>query len=367
VLVDLARRRVLDLLPDRDAATLAAWLRAHPGVEIISRDRGGAYAEGAASGAPDAIQVADRFHLLRNLTDAVRAALERHRHAVHAAVPPLERPAPAPSKRGGPVSRAVPQPRATERAAAATRERRLARYEQVLALHRQGLSHLAIERRTGVSRHTIIRWLAAGHFPERRARAARPTQLTPHAAYLRERWEAGCHNATCLWRELRDHRGFRGGASAVRDWVTAHLRGGERRGAPDATRPRTAHPSPRRAAWLWCTAAEALSAPERAYVDAVCAACPALAQVRRLASGFRAMLATRDVNALAPWLAAAERSELRALAAGLRRDRDAVLAAVCFRWSNGQVEGQVNRLKLVKRSMYGRASFPLLRRRVLAA
>ncbi|HEY0777740.1 MAG TPA: transposase [Gemmatirosa sp.] len=134
-----------------------------------------------------------------------------------------------------------------------------------------------------------------------------------------------------------------------------------------ATLPRTAHPSPRRAAWLWCKAAEALTAPERAYVDAECAAAPALADVRRLAAGFRAMLTARDVNALAPWLADAERSELRPLATSLRRDRDAVLAAVCFRWSNGQVEGQVNRLKLVKRSMYGRASLPLLRRRVLAA
>jgi transposase len=246
------------------------------------------------------------------------------------------------------------------------RERRLARYEQVVALYAAGLSKLAVSRRTGVSRHTIIRWLAAGHFPERRERAPRPTTLTPHADYLQERWAAGSHNAARLWRELREQRGFRGGLSAVRDWITTRLRGGAPR-APDASLPRTAHPSPRRAAWLFTKARDALTEPERVYVDAMCAACPALATVRTLAADFRLMLAGKDANALAPWLAAAEQSELRQLAVGLRRDRDAVLAAVCFRWSNGQVEGQVNRLKLIKRTMYGRASYPLLRRRVLAA
>jgi transposase len=152
----------------------------------------------------------------------------------------------------------------------------------------------------------------------------------------------------------------------VRDWIARHVRGHAPR-PPDAALPRAAHPSPRRAAWLLTKATETLTDPERAYVEAVCTACPALATVRRLTADFQRMIATKDVNALGPWLAAAEQSELHTLAVGLRRDYDAVLAAVCFRWSNGQVEGQVNRLKLIKRTMYGRASYPLLRRRVLAA
>jgi transposase len=113
----------------------------------------------------------------------------------------------------------VRTPCAPERARARNRERHVARYEQVVALHAAGLSKLAISRRTGVSRHTIIRWLAVGHFPERRDRAARPTTLTPHIDFLRARWMAGCHNATRLSRELREQRGFQGGRSAVRDWV----------------------------------------------------------------------------------------------------------------------------------------------------
>jgi transposase len=233
-------------------------------------------------------------------------------------------------------------------------------------LHARGLSKLAISRHTGVSRATIMRWLAAGHFPERQPRAPRPTAITPHTDFLERRWTDGCRNATRLWRELRETRGFHGGLSAVRDWVYEHLRGRAPR-VPDAALPRTAHPSPRRAAWLLSTAPEALTAPERAYVGAVCAACPALATVCALAAEFRRMLTAHDATGLSPWLTAAEQSDLRPLAVGLRRDRDAVLGAILFPWSNGQVEGQVNRLKLVKRSMYGRAGFTLLRRRVLAA
>ena len=247
-----------------------------------------------------------------------------------------------------------------------TRERRLATYEQVTALHARGLSTVAIGRQTGVSRATIIRWLRAEGFPERRPATPRRTSLDAQAAYLRQRWSDGCHNATRLWRELRAQHGFRGGVSTVRDWISAHVRGGEPR-VPDAAAPRTAHPSRRRTAWLLTKAVDTLTDDERAYADAVCVACPAPATVRTLAAEFRRLLLTKDVNALNPGLAAAEQSELRSLATGLRRDHDAVLAAICFRWSNGQVDGQVNRLKLIRRTMFGRASYPLLRRRVLAA
>jgi transposase len=366
ILVDLERHRVLDLLADREPDTLVAWLQAHPGIEIVSRDRASAYAEAATRGAPDAIQVADRFHLLHNLTDAVQHALERHQRAVRTALALPEPTARTPAKRGGAVGQPASRPLRPARLKAATRERRLAKYEQVTALHACGLCVVAINRQTGVSRATITRWLRAERFPERRPATQRSTTLDAHAAYLRQRWAEGCHNATRLWRELRAQHGFHGGVSTVRDWIAQHVRG-RARGVPDAAPPRMAHPSPRRAAWLLTKAADALTDEERAYTDAVCTACPALATVRALAADFRRMLTTKDVNALHPWLAAAERSDLRSLAVGLRRDHDAVLAAICFRWSNGQVEGQVNRLKLIKRTMYGRASYSLLRRRILAA
>ena len=129
-------------------------------------------------------------------------------------------------------------------------------------------------------------------------------------------------------------------------------------------------PSPRQAAWLLRRADDAaapLSAADQAYVTRLCEQCPALDAARRLAGEFAAMCRARDPNALGPWLEAAGRTELASFVTGIERDRDAVLAALCFRWSTGQVEGHVQRLKVMKRSMYGRAKFDLLRKRVLHA
>jgi len=368
ILVDLEQHRVIDLLPDREPDTLAAWLWAHPGVECISRDRAGGYADAARRGAPDAIQIADRFHLLRNLTDAAQHALDRHHATVRAIGLDAQQPTPALLKRGGPVSRRgtttpADPPRADQQKLA-RRARRQSRYDEMIALRTGGASVAAIHRAVGLSRKTITRWLSAGAFPERQPAVRRQTSLTPHAAYLTERWHAGCHNVTELWRELRDGRGFHGGLTTVAEWARGHLRGTTAREDSSVL---TARPSSRRAAWLLTAPSEQLKAPEVRYVEALCAASPALASVHTLAMAFRRMLKEHDPNALTPWLDAAEGSELRSVAAGLRRDKDAVLAAILFRWSNGQVEGQVNRLKLIKRTMYGRASFALLRRRVLAA
>ena len=372
ILVDLERRRVIDLLPDREPDTLVAWLEVHAGVEFISRDRAGGYADAARRGAPGAIQIADRFHLLRNLTDAAQHAFERHHAAVRAIGLDAQKPTPVLLKRGGPVSRrgtttpAAPPndlPLAEQRKLA-RRARRQSRYDEMISLRTAGASVAAIHRALGLSRKTIMRWTGAGAFPERQPAVRRETSLTPHAEYLVERWSGGCHNVTELWRELRDGRGFHGGLTTVLAWARVHLRG---KTAQEKSSSVTVRPPSRRAAWLLTAPSEQLKAPELRYVEAICAASPALSTVHALAMEFRRMLKEHDPNALTLWLDAAERSELRSLAAGLRRDKDAVLAAILFRWSQGQVEGQVNRLKLIKRTMYGRASFPLLRRRVLAA
>jgi transposase len=371
ILVDLDQHAVIDLLPDRESETLRAWLVAHPGIEFISRDRAGAYAEACARGAPDAIQIADRFHLLRNLTATMQHVVERHRAEIHGIGLAGEAPPPRPIERG-PVGRRADALRRDVERRHARRAARLARYHEVCALHAGEVSVSEIHRRTSLSRATVMRWLAAGHFPERQVPGRRATSLSAHAAFLRTRWAAGCHNATALWRELHDQRGFGGGLSTVRDWVRSHHRHAPVRTSDTDdgsihTTPTPLRLSARRAAWLLTAPPGRLNDAERTYAAAVCRAAPAIATAHELTLDFRTMLETHDPNALAPWLTKAESSELRSLATGLRRDFDAVLAAVLFPWSNGQVEGQVNRLKLVKRTMYGRASFALLRRRVLAA
>ena len=384
ILVDLERRRVIDLLPDREAATFATWLGAHPGVEIVCRDRGQSYAEGGRAGAPNAIHVADRFHLLHNLVDALEQACGRHHRALHIAArgdsPPTTEPAghsSAPRRRrysGLPRNRAGPT--AAQRRSAARRARRLARYEQVVALRAAGESKLAIARLTGLDRRTVDTWLAAGSFPERAPAPAGPTSVDPFAEYLAARIATGEANAAQLTRELVA-RGYGGSYQAVRRAVTrVRVRqAASHSGAVDGAAASEAAvtidpPSPRQAAWLLRRADDApasLTAAEHAYVTRLCEQCPALGTARMLAAQFAAMCRTRDANALTPWLASARGTELQAFVTGIERDCDAVLAALCFRWSTSQVEGQVQRLKVMKRSMYGRAKFDLLRKRVLHA
>ncbi|MCU0625547.1 MAG: ISL3 family transposase [Gemmatimonadaceae bacterium] len=387
VLVDLERRRVIDLLPDREAATFAAWLRDHPGVEIISRDRGGAYADGARQGAPDAVQVADRFHLVHNLVDAYERACTRHHAALRAAA---EAVGPPPSTRaevrergrtrrysGLPNNR--PGPTGPERLSAERRDRRLALYEQVAALHRAGVPKTRIARQTGLSRRTVITWLSAGQFPERAVRTRRaPTLMDAYADALAAYYDGGGDNAAELARVLTA-QGYRGTSATVRRALAA-LRAARPRATPMpegtseaestaalTTRAAAPVPSPRQVAWLLRKDDAQLTDEQRAYRAALETACPALAAARALGDWFVRMLHARDPNDLGPWLSAAEGTELARFAVGIRRDRDAVLAALCFPWSNGQVEGQVHRIKLIKRTMFGRASFPLLRRRVLHA
>jgi transposase len=386
ILVDLERRCPVDLLPDRSAAGLTTWLREHPGIDVISRDRAGAYADGARQGAPDAVQVADRFHLLANAGEllervlgcrrtALRLAAAAVDHAVREQDPP-EAEAKAPATLAAAPGRVRAQEQQDER-----RAHRLARYDAVVALHQQGHSHSAISRQTGLGRRTVRRYLRAGAFPERAVPPARSTILAPYEPYLRVRWTEGCHNARELWQEIRS-RGFPGQPAIVRRYIARWrpLPGrpgpsvrktvaGDTQPTPPARQP-TPVPSPRQARWILLRASETLTPEELAYRTALLAADPAIREAQQFAADFGTMVRTRNRAALAGWLERAEASsqpEIRSFAAGLRRDQPAVEAALSSACSNGQTEGQVNRLKTLKRQMYGRANLDLLRKRFLYA
>jgi transposase len=380
ILVDQERRAAIDLLPDRTAETLATWLGEHPGVEIICRDRAGAYADAARQGAPDAVQVADRWHVLANVGEMVERVLGSHRTALQQAAAAVDRRLveTTPPDARAPAATPSGPPRLThaQQAQRARRAPRLARYEAVMALHQQGLSQCAIADQVGLGRKTVRRYLRADAFPERARPAARATILAPYDRYLRTRWAEGCHNAHQLWLEIQ-RQGFLGGAVTVRRyvarWRTHPARRGRSAQRPTAlggspSRPPTRVLSPRQARWLLLRAWDTLTLEEQTYRTHLLEACAVAREAQQLAEAFGQVMRTQDRPGLSAWLMRAEVSsvpEIRSFAIGLRRDEAAVTAAVTSPWSNGQTEGQVNRLKLLKRQMYGRASFQLLRHRFL--
>lgn len=355
LLCDLERGCIVDLLPERSAESLAEWLRRHPGVEVISRDRAGVYAEGAATGAPGAVQVADRFHLFKNLTDALQRILERHHGRLRRAVEVATTEA-APSG-VAPVTRIS----ASERQKQARRERRLARYSEAVELKRLGLSHSAIARKMGIGRRTVIRWLRQGSFPERRDRPRRQHLLDPYQEYVRQRWTEGVTNASQIFREIRD-RGYRGTSySQIRDLVQSW-----RTAPPPRIGPR-ALASARQSAWLLALPSEERTPEQQSYLEQVAEFWPEIRELERLAQAFVRFFREKDASTMGLWIEAAEKTPLRSFARGLFSDLRAIRAGIELPWSNGPTEGHINRLKTVKRQMYGRAGFEVLRARVVAA
>ncbi len=400
IFVDLDTHRPVDLQPERSAHVVEQWLKEHPGVELITRDRANEYADGASRGAPAAVQVADRFHLLQNVREMLQRVLERHQGALQAA-----------TKESSPVN---PSPPAAEEALASTnteaieelpafssaeshptalltankassqesRNRRHEHYMAVRELRAQGLSYRAIAAQLQLSRQTVRRYSVADQFPERATRRFVPSKLDPFKPYLEQRLAAGEDNALQLWRDLRDQRRYTGSRALISRWVAQHwqlipvqehAKPAKRRGRP-AQPAKAAPPAPqrrlsaRKAAWLLVCRADAVTEDDQPLIDRLCAHSPAVATAHQLAHVFIEMVRERQAPALEDWLACATASgipELQTFAAGIERDKPAVAAALSLSFSNGQVESQVNRLKLIKRMAYGRANFDLLRQRVL--
>ncbi len=379
IIVDLERHRPVELLPDRSAETLAAWLKEHPGIKIISRDRSTEYERAVKAGAPQATEVLDRWHLLKNLREATQRILERDwKKIVSAAGFTDENLEGLP-----PVPRGVSDRIASE----ADREKRLERYGQVHELHRRGLGILTISRLLGMSRGAVRKYVGSESFPERPKHPRRPSMLDPFEAYLIQRWQEGCRNALQLYREIKE-QGYPGAQGGVLRWArrrrespapstpgrylsqvserckkrAAKQTAGARDGARDFA-------SPKRVVWLLLAHPDDLDAEEKQILGQLAEGSPEVAAAYHLAQRFRKMARQKDPEDFGQWMEDALKSGLpdfENFAAGLGREREAVEAALREPWSNGQVEGHVSRLKFLKRQMYGRASFALLRQRVLS-
>jgi transposase len=386
IIVDLEGRRVVDLLPDRSAATLAGWLRRRPGIATVARDRSSEYARGASLGAPEAVQVADRWHLLAN----VRQVVERWLHTAQTRLRHLPSPS-AGSSQDAPVPprrvRAFPRTASDRAAGTASRARWKAVYDEVRRRHASGEPLLAIARATGLARATVRKYAKAERFPARTAYGPRPSLLDPHVPHLEQRLAEGCENAMALWRELRE-RGFAGTSRQVHRFVaerrTKPVKGGRTVVRPAAVEPepeeaRLPLPTARQLAWRLVQPVSTLDAASAASVAHV-EQDEEARTVARLARRFTALVracgvsrerGTREAVAdLDGWLTEAKGcgvSAVATFAAGLESDGAATRAALTTAWSSGQAEGQINRLKLIKRQSYGRAGLDLLRRRMILA
>ena len=411
LLVDLEKRCPIELLPDRKEDTLTAWLLTHPEIEVISRDRGGEYAAAAKKGAPQAKQIADKFHLLKNLRDGIKELMARKQKVlpeveedssdgiplrargkqperVLAEVPKPDEPekhwrSMSPEPRHLPASSAngedAPSPSQVSRA------NRYARYEAVRALHQQAISQREIARRLHLSRQTVHKFLVAETFPERSSPAYQGSILDPYKPYILERWKAGCWNGSQLYAEVKA-RGYTGSVALFRLFISS-VRKHHRAAGTAASLELSADGakvngpvdpvptpcikrrlSPARASWLYVSQAVKLDEKQRGQIAQIRAAHADLDLAYDLTQAFVSMLADHRETDLESWLAQAEHSglrELKSFAHGIRRDYAAVRATFTSEWSNGPVEAQVNCLKLQKRLMFGRANFDLLRLHVL--
>jgi transposase len=363
VLVNAETGDPVDLLRDREADTLAGWLREHPGTEVICRDRASAYADGARQGAPQAVQVADRWHLYHNLAGHVEKTVARHRGC-------LEEPAPEPEPEETAGGQAAPDlqqaaaaatARRAEESALAVRTRQ--RYEQVQALRAQGMGIKPIMRETGLAKETVRRFYRAATAGEllAKVRDGRPSLLDDCKPYLHQRWNEGCTNVRQLHAELRE-RGYKGSYGTIRDYVLPFRESGA---APPAV---NGPPKARDLASWILTDPGNLDDGEKEKLAQARERCPHLDALAGHVTEFAKILTGLHGDRLDDWITAVEagdQPDLHSFARGIKRDHQAVLNGLTMPWSSGVVEGNVNRLKMIKRQMYGRATFELLRKRVL--
>lgn len=369
ILVDLEKRKPIDLLTDRESETLAQWLKAHPGIEIITRDRAGAYADGSRRGAPEATQVADRFHLLKNVSEVLEKTINRNHKSLREAFNRRESSSEEvverekiPEANGSSEAENAQETNHIPTRSQAYHAERKAFFDLVKEMQSQGLSINQI--RLQVNRHydTVARYYRADSY-QITTRAKGSKLAKPFMAYLRQRWEEGCHNAKKLYREIQE-KGYRGSAVTIRRATHKW-----REPVPILLKtPPPKLPTPRSLVWLLLKEKEKLKDEERKLVDEVLQSSPEIKRGCELVQEFREIVKERKEEKLTAWLESAREStmaEFENFVTGIKRDESAVRAALTYEWSNGQTEGQINRLKMLKRQMYGRAKFDLLKARVL--
>ncbi len=362
LLCDLERHQVIELWEGREGDPLAKWLKEHPGIEIITRDRTSAYADGAREGAPQATQVADRFHLLQNLSKTLRTLFEQQPHVLQ--LPPASTSS-VESEVTLPVAEPTPLAAVPTAGISAQLQQQQTNYQAVQDLRRQGVTLHSIAQQLQFNVNTVSKY---ARLPAPPAKQRRTTlKLIGHEAFFYRRWNEGERSAKNLFAELQQH-GYRGSYKSVARYVAAL------RGPRPAQQAAAAPPAPAirltvtQALRVLLLAPEQLTAEQQTQLEHLRHASPLIERAYTLAHQFQTIVRERRSTELPAWMEEAQASSvpgLRGFVIGLKRDLAAVTAAVTLPWSNGPTEGHINRLKQIKRQMYGRAKLDLLKRRIM--
>jgi transposase len=369
ILVDLERRKIIDVLADRESATVEAWLKEHPEVEVVIRDRGKDFTKAATVGAPQAQQVVDRFHVVKNLSEVLQEILGHCRAEIRQGEAPL----PQLEKAGEEPTRPLPTaaiwqqrtPAQVKKVHQARQASRDDRYHQMTTLRAQGLTQREVAKRMGMSERAVRHWLKRGAAPTNERQFRRRSVFDPYAAYVLQRWQDGIHEAKQLSEEIQA-QGFSGTVRIVQRFVQALRDDPEK--LPLAPATGADRFSSKTATWLFIRDPKQLTIEKQAELELICQRSETARKTYELTQQFMSMLRLRRGQDFEMWLSAVEASqipELRRFAQGLLKDKSAVVAGLTLSYSNGPVEAQVQKLKLIKRSMFGRAKLPLVRQRLL--
>jgi len=358
ILIDMKSHRPVDVLPDRESATVAAWLDDRCGIEIVCRDRASAYSEAIRTGAPDAVQIADRFHLWRNLGEAVDKTVRNHHGCLRQRTDDATTETVDNSVAAEPAKTRIPLTAYGHPSKLAART--LERHALIRNLIVQGKTMAQIAREQRLDPRTVRRFATAEHPEQLLGRVVgRTNKLDEYKPYLLERIAAGVTQANTLHAEIQT-MGWRGSVQTVRRFVFP-LRGAKKLPPPAPPRVRDI------VRWIM-TDPEHLTADDTLALKEVRARCPELDALAGHVASFATMMRDLTGHDLRTWCADVRADDLPALhslAGGFLRDEDAVTAGLSLPWSSGAVEGAVTRIKFLKRQMFGRAKFDLLRKRIL--
>lgn len=371
IIIDHELGKPIDLLPSSAGNDCKEWLEKHPSIEIVTRDRSGEYRDAITQALPDATQIADRWHLIKNMGDTIERHISKRYKSLRESMANLtkEDAVDLDTENGEKRRRYAPGSE-RETIHKASSEARQALYDAVKARRAQGAYTTDIARELNLSRSTVSQWVNSESLPpDNRGRFKRKSLIDDYEVYLRARLAEGCTNQSQLWREICK-QGFTGNRELVSKWIRENGMSPRANSTSPAIQKDTiALPRPRALTWLLIRRKDELDEDEQ-YLLKLLLRDTKIAEIRTLAHKFMHMIRNQSVNEWDSWLETCCQSavkELRNFAISLKRDKAAVYEAIRQPWSNGATEGHVNRLKFLKRQMYGRANFDLLRLKVLLA